>query len=218
VDRDAEGSARGREQGFTLVELLIAMTLFGVLMVMLFMGFRIGIQSSDKVTQSIDKSSTLPIVHDFLRSQLAAARPVLQDRPGKTIVWFDGRSDGVDFVGAPPDALSSGGLQRFSIELAKDRDGRRIVLRYALYQGKQSEAKESYSEPLVLLADVASFHISYFGTDATARRPQWQDTWHEMAHLPSLVRLRITFADGHYVPDLIVAVRLSDDSGSESAL
>jgi len=218
VGLDVEGLVRRREQGFTLVELLIAMTLFSILMVMLFMGFRIGIQSSDKVTQSIDKSSTLPIVHDFLRAQLAAARPILQDRPGKAIVWFDGRQDGVEFIGAPPDALSSGGLQRFLIELTKDRDGGRIVLRYALYQGKQSPAKESYSEPLVLLADVAAFQISYFGTDVTARKPQWQDTWHEMAHLPSLIRIRITPVDGHYMPDLVVAVRLSDDSGSEPVL
>jgi general secretion pathway protein J len=209
---------RAREQGFTLVELLIAMTLFGVLMVVLFMGFRIGIQSSDKVTQSIDKSSTLPIVHDFFRAQLAAAQPVLQDRQGKTIVWFDGRSDGVDFVGPPPDALATGGLQRFSIGFDQGRDGRRIVLRHVLYQGKQSPAEGSYSEPLVLLADVASLRISYFGTDVQARRSQWQDTWHEMAHLPSLIRIQIAFADGRYVPDLVVAVRLSDDPGPEPNL
>jgi general secretion pathway protein J len=218
VTLDAEGAVRPREQGFTLVELLIAMTLFGILMVMLFMGFRIGIQSSDKVAQSIDKSSALPIVHDFLRTQLAAARPVLQDRPGKTIVWFDGRPDGVEFVGAPPDALSTGGLQRFLIELVKDRDGRQIVLRHSLYQGKQSDPKDPYSEPLVLLTDVDSLQISYFGTDTAARKPQWQNAWHDMAHLPSLIRLRITFADGRYVPDLDVAVRLTDDSGPEPAL
>jgi general secretion pathway protein J len=218
VAPDAESLVHAREKGFTLIELLIALTLFGVLMVMLFMGFRIGIQSSSQVAQTIDKSSTLPILYDFFRTELSAAQPILEERPGKTIVWFDGRPDAVYFIGSPPDALSAGGLQRFSIELQKDRDGRRLVLRHALYEGKQSPAKESYSEPLVLLDDVTSFRISYFGTDVQARRSQWQDSWREMPRLPSLIRIQITLADGYYVPDLVVAVRLSDDPGPEPIL
>lgn len=209
---------RAREHGFTLIELLIALTLFGILTTMLFMGLRIGIRSAETVTATIDKSSTLPILHDFLRAQLAAARPVLRDGPGQETIRFDGRPDGVDFVGTPPDALSAGGLQRFAIELVKDADGRRIILRRGLYQGKQSQFEEPYAEPLELLADVASFQINYFGTGAGARRPQWQDTWREMTHLPSLIRVRITLADGHPLPDLIVAVRLSDDPGPEQIL
>jgi hypothetical protein len=102
--------------------------------------------------------------------------------------------------------------------LEKDRDGRRIVLRHILYEGKQSRAEDSSSEPLVLLTDVTSLRISYFGTDVRARRLLWQDTWHEMAHLPSLIRIQIALADGHFVPDLVVAVRLSDDPGPEPIL
>src|SRR5882672_9145223 len=171
---DVEGRVRGREQGFTLIELLIALTLFGVLTVMLFMGFRIGIRSADKVTETIDKSSALPIVHDFFRTQLAAAQPVLRDGSGEDVIWFNGRPDGVEFVGTPPDALSEGGLQRISIELLSDRDGRRIVLGRRIYQGKQFQAEEPYAEPLALLADVASLQISYYGADTTAHKSQWQ--------------------------------------------
>jgi general secretion pathway protein J len=209
---------RAREGGFTLIELLIALTLFGILTTMLFMGLRIGIRSADTVTATIDKSSTLPILHDFLRAQLAAAQPVLRGDPGKESIWFDGRPDGIDFIGTPPDALSAGGLQQFSIGLAKDGGGRRIVLRRALYQGKQSQPEAPDAEPLELLADVASFQINYFGTGAGGRTPQWQDTWREMTRLPSLIRVRITLADNRPVPDLIVAVRLSDDSTPEQIL
>jgi general secretion pathway protein J len=215
-------STNAREHGFTLVELLVALTLFGVLMTMLFMEFRLGIRSADKVTEAIDKSSTLPILHDFLRAQLAAAQPIVKDGASDEILWFDGQSEKVDFIGIPPNALSGalsgGGLQRFSIELLKagggPRDrGRHLVLRRRLYQGKQFKAEGDYDEPLVLLADVASLQLGYFGAADPARAPAWQDTWREMPRLPSLIRLRLTLADGRQAPDLVVALRLAEGAG-----
>jgi general secretion pathway protein J len=203
---------RTREHGFTLIELLIALTLFGILTTMLFMGFRLGIRSANKVAESIDKSSTLPILHDFLRAQFASAQPIVRDGSSEKIILFDGRPDSVYFVGTPPDALSAGGgLQRFSIELNKDGDGRRIVLRRRLYQGKQSKAEERDDEPLLLLADVASLQFGYFGTSEPLRGPEWQGNWREMTRLPSLIRVRIEFADGRQAPDLVVALRLAEN-------
>jgi general secretion pathway protein J len=223
-----------REEGFTLVELLVALTLFGVLTTMLFMEFRLGIRSADKVTEAIDKSSTLPILHDFLRAQLAAAQPIVRNGSSEEILWFDGQAEKVEFIGMPPNALSGvlsgGGLQRFSIELLKaggppsvgsgpsvggaPRDGgRRLVLRRRLYQGKQFKAEGDYDEPLVLLADVASFQFGYFGAADPARAPAWQDTWREMPRLPSLIRLRLALVDGRQMPDLVVALRLAEGAG-----
>jgi general secretion pathway protein J len=212
-------STNEREHGFTLLELLVALTLFGVLMTMLFMEFRLGIRSADKVTEAIDKSSTLPILHDFLRAQLAAAQPIVKDGSSEEILWFDGQPEKVELIGIPPNALSGalsgGGLQRFSIELIKagggPRDGgRHLVLRRRLYQGKQFNAEGDYDEPLVLLADVSSLELGYFGTADPARAPAWQDTWREMPRLPSLIRLRLALADGRQAPELVVALRLAE--------
>ncbi len=210
-------SVNAREEGFTLVELLVALTLFGVLMTMLFMEFRLGIRSADKVAEAIDKSSTLPILHDFLRAQLAAAQPIVRDGSSEGILSFDGQSEKVDFIGVSPDALPSGGLQRFSIELLKAgggaRDGgRRLALRRRLYQGKQFRAEGDYDEPLVLLADVASLQLGYFGAADPVRPPLWQATWREMPRLPSLIRMRLVLADGRHAPDLVVALRLVEEA------
>jgi general secretion pathway protein J len=221
VSAREEKGMTAREAGFTLVELLVALTLFGVLMTMLFMEFRLGIRSADKVTEAIDKSSTLPILDDFLRAQLAAARPIVKDGSSEEILLFDGQPEKVDFIGTPPDALSGalsgGGLQRFSIELLKagggQRDGgRRLVLRRRLYQGKQFKAEGDYDEPLVLLADVASLELGYFGAADPARAASWQDNWREMPSLPSLIRFRLVLADGRHAPDLVVALRLAGEA------
>jgi general secretion pathway protein J len=205
-----------RETGFTLIELLVALTLFGVLMTMLFMEFRVGIRSAEKVTEAIGKSTTLPTLQDFLRTEFAAARPVVKDGSIDGILSFDGGPEKLEFIGTPPGALSGalsgGGLQRIAIELLKTGGGRRLVLRRRLYQGKQSKVEGSYDEPLVLLDDVASLQLGYFGTTDPVRAPLWQDTWRDMLRLPSLVRLRLVLADGRQPPDLVVALRLVDQA------
>jgi general secretion pathway protein J len=216
----AKEGMTARDDGFTLVELLVALTLFGVLTTMLFMEFRLGIRSADKVTEAIDKSATLPILHDFLRAQLAAVQPIVKDGSSEEILWFDGQSEKVDFIGTPPNALSGvlsgGGLQRFSIELLKPgeaRDGgRRLVLRRRLYQGKQFKAEGDYDEPVVLLDGISSLQLDYFRTADPARAPAWQDTWREMPRLPSLIRLRLSLADGRQAPNLVVALRLAEEA------
>jgi hypothetical protein len=185
------------------------------------MEFRLGIRSADKVTEAIDKSATLPILHDFLRAQLAAVQPIVKNGSSEEILWFDGQSEKVDFIGIPPNALSGalsgGGLQRFSIELLKagggPRDrGRHLVLRRRLYQGKQFNAEGDYDEPLVLLDGISSLQFDYFGTADPARAPLWQDAWSEMPHFPLLIRLRLVLADGRHPPDFVVALRLPEEA------
>ena len=64
------------DQGFTLLELLVAITLLGLLMAALFGGLRLGARVWETGETRLDASARVQIVQDFLRQRLAEALPL----------------------------------------------------------------------------------------------------------------------------------------------
>ena len=61
-------------QGFTLLELLVAITLLGLLMAALLGGLRLGARVWETGEDRLDASARIQVVQDFLRQRLAEAR------------------------------------------------------------------------------------------------------------------------------------------------
>ena len=62
------------EQGFTLLEILVAITLLGLLMAALFGGVRLGVRAWEASGTRLDNDTRLTAVQDFLRDRLTQAR------------------------------------------------------------------------------------------------------------------------------------------------
>ena len=154
------------ERGFTLLELLIAMTLLGLLMLGLFGGLRLGVrvwEAGD--AQSADRMR-IEAVQRFIRGYLGRARPlVVADRRGDDVIAFIGRDAGLEFTTALPAHLSAGGFDHVALSLA-DLDGRKgLILRHGPLQRRDDGRAEliplDEAETAVLLDDVAAVEISY---------------------------------------------------------
>jgi general secretion pathway protein J len=197
------------QNGFTLVELLISVTLVALLMTLLFGGFRLGLRAQERVSSGGDRATQLASIHGFLREQLADARPIaLEGEGGSTaIVRFDGGDDALEFLSHPMAALRVGGLQRLSLRLV---NGNALVFRWSLDTGDERWSDEA--REILLLSRVARAAFDYYGAAEPGREPAWTDMWRAMPHLPSLVRLRVVFEDGRRMPDLVVAPRLAPRS------
>ena len=61
------GSRRFQQAGFTLLELLIAMTLLGMILVLLFGGLRLGVRSWDASQKQVDSLNSVRSLESFLR-------------------------------------------------------------------------------------------------------------------------------------------------------
>jgi general secretion pathway protein J len=204
---------RGSSRGFTLVELLVAITLFALLSVMLFEGLRFGTRVAARGAAGADWTADLAAAATFLRAQLADARPLTRDvGGGRKAVAFDGESESLEFVTELPAYLARGGW--YSLHLGRDREDRgRLVLSWRLVRSDEARAEVSPPHSSVLLNGVKAVELAYFGAANEGEAPQWQEHWRDAELLPSLVRLRISFLDGRSPPDLIVALRAAAPPG-----
>jgi prepilin-type N-terminal cleavage/methylation domain-containing protein len=75
--------------GFTLLELVVAITLMGLVLVVLYSGFAAGLNGWDSGEQRAEASNRLRLVQEFLRRQLAQSMTVYRtnDQQGKVVVF-----------------------------------------------------------------------------------------------------------------------------------
>jgi general secretion pathway protein J len=196
--------ARNRKsEGFTLVELLVAVALLALLTAVLLAGFRFETQASYRQSARLDRADRLPVVFAFLRVHLTDARPVLPINSTGTTIVFDGRRGAVSFVGTAPQGTQRAGLYLFTLSLAQ----RQLRVGWRLFEGVLPVADTGGDES-VLLDDIASAHFSYYGLWEPNADAGWHDLWRGAAVLPAAIRLDLAFADGMHPPALIVQPRL----------
>jgi len=202
-----------REDGFTLVELLVAITLVALITTMLFGGLRFGTRAASAVAVRVDHSAAIAGVYDFMQSQLTDARLLqLSNDPTQAASGFDGEPDALSFMTVPPVYLAVGGFHMVQVTMDGAGKHRRVIASWQPVQRGSLAVEPTTLQPSVLLDDVASLEFEYFGVADPNRPPEWQNQWSERADLPRLIKLRIVLADGWRGPDLIIAPRVVDPS------
>jgi general secretion pathway protein J len=204
-------SRRGTSSaGFTLLELLIAITLLGLLMVALFGGLRLGARAWERSEERLDEVARLQVVENFLRDRIAQAYPlVAEDETSASRLTFEGQPDGLRFVTLMPEHLGTG-FAEFTVAVVDHAGGRDLVAQWRRVEDPSDalEAVREDEEPQVklLLEGVESLELAYYGAPGRGEPIAWREQWLEARALPDLIRVRIVFAEGdrRRWPDLIV--------------
>jgi hypothetical protein len=190
-----------------LIELLVVLAVFGLLSVILFGGFRFVSGTVTAGTARLDRAEQFRLAASFLRSQLADIRAFPDvDTGDRAAVAFMGEPEAVSFTAAPPAYLAPGGFHALRIAL---ESGSRLVLRWRGAPGEATLDAPAIP-PSVLFDGVADAAFAYFGARSPREAPDWQESWDGTGGLPRLIRLRVTYADGAPVPDIVVAVKAAD--------
>jgi general secretion pathway protein J len=181
------GRPKCGENGFTLLELLIAITILGLLLVALTNGVRFAGQAWETQTKRIERQGDLDAVQNILRQLITPAKR------------FSGSSFSLKFVGPLPVALARGGL--YDIEL-RILNGQLVLVWQPHFRGPAATMQQSVTE---LAKDVTGLGLAYYVPGAG-----WLPT--NSNKTPALVRIAMQAEDGRRLPPLIIAPMIDGET------
>ena len=203
----------GRTTGFTLVELLLAITLMSILLGLTYTGLRAATRSSQNGERLLAAGGELRASHQFLRRQLNQMLPLafaVTDDNEEIRIVFEGDATRIQYVAQMPGYLGAGGPQVQLVEVANADDGELVVqFSHALLQGFEEDRLYD-RDPVILLARVGSADFEFLGKDEQGELTGWTTSWDQQDILPVAVRLNLEFSEGLNLrwPDLVAGVRL----------
>ncbi len=181
--------------GFTLLEILVALVVFGFLMTGLTSGIRFGLRAWSAQVRTLDTQSDVEAVDGALRRLIERMAPA-----GAGEAAIQGESGRLAFTSDLPMAMPAGARLA---DMALGLDGRgRLVLRWVPHRPAVRLGPAPAMRETKLLDGVSRLELAYW----PRRGPGgWQPAWRNR-QLPALVRLRIVFAnDKRHWPDIVVA-------------
>lgn len=206
-----------RAAGFTLLELLIAMTLLGFILTLLFGGMRLGARSWDAGEALTENATHLALLQGFLRRELSQVVPYKWKKKPDLNLAFIGQSNYIRLVAPVSVRSGQGGLFQISLDLEQDNDLGQLVMRTAMPDLTTIDFSALANAEKIVLADhVEEISFAYFGADAKDTQPYWREQWGSRdteQRLPLLIRVRVRFNNGRVWPDMVVAPLVGLDTG-----
>ena len=204
-----------KNTGFTLLEVMLAMTLLSIMVVLLFSSLKIGAESWNKGESKIAEVNEKAVVYQFFKRHLPSIRPLWDDfSDDERSFSFQGEVGTFQFVSVFPVSAARKGLQLFKIFPDKSEKGVIKVLLTPFYPTLEEQQWEP--EEVVLLENVEEFELSYFGKDDSDDEGVWVDNWQEKELLPALIKIKIVLKDHSYWPEMIFALKLATVENNSS--
>jgi general secretion pathway protein J len=185
--------------GFTLLEILAALAVFGFLMVGLSQTVRFGLAAWRQDARLADGKTDLEAVARTLRSVVENFAP--GDDAARSSI--DGSADSL--TGVTSLRLPTTGLTPVRVEAGLAVSGSRLVLRWRPYHHAMLLGQAPPPTETELVSGVTRLGIEYWRSPGV-----WVANWRE-PDLPLLIRFRLTFAGSSAPrwPDIVVAPLLS---------
>ena len=196
---------RSLPRGFTLIEMLVALALMGMIAVILITSLQLGGHTWQRVMRAAASTEDIAQAQEILRSRLSSLYP--DDRPAAEIskpafLISDGTS--LEFSAAAPEATADG-ILRYQIGVSAS-SGALEIRSWSDQPGHLASPSDLSAE--ALLSHVAHLAVQFWlKPEATPGR--WVDRW-ESNKVPELIRIDVTFAanDRRRWPPLYIEPRI----------
>jgi general secretion pathway protein J len=194
------------EAGFTLLELLIAITLVGMMAVGVWAIFSISVRSWSRGIEAIDANQRHRSVLDMTRKQLASAYPIYSNTDTQSAetasIIFNGTENGIHFVSLTSlQFFESPGLTLVSYEMVQDSDGTlSLIEKEARFTGQDDSLNDSRTIPIFRNLQTCTFE--YYNSGNAEEPARWVSEWDgsASARLPAAIRMTMVSRDSQGNP------------------
>ena len=203
------------QRGFTLLELLVVMSLLSVIMIGLVSALRTMAQTESKIDQRLNRLDEIRVARHFLQQTLTRVSAMTLDAPGATgkkIIPFTATANSLTWVGIMPARPSVGGRHFFRLSMEDTPQGRELVLRFAPWKPDTLTPDWTNAESRILIAGIKQIKVQAEGLPPEGRLAKeswpkaWQNGWPVPDALPEHLRLELTDLQGDW-PEWTLALR-----------
>lgn len=178
-----------RNKGFTLIEVVIGLTVTAMLLVVVYGSLHTGIRAHRSIGATVQDNDETRSVTYFLRRQLRRVETNLH----KESLRFSGDRHGLRYAlrGLRGDPY----LHVLRLQAVPESDPRRLE---AVIQRIDEDTARPLSTTMKsrIGGDLRGISFAYFGSADSQTDPAWRDHWEPGEHPPRLVRIRYGQRDG----------------------
>lgn len=172
-----------KERGFTLLELIIAFAILGVIILIIGSGLRIGVKAWEKGEEIVDETQRIRVPWERLSFELRSAYPYQTDKMADKKIAFEGKSDSLSFVTSAIETDGKGGLKWVSYYI-KDNG---LMLKEKRLPDK--ELDEAKGKEIILDPWIKDIRFEYYEKN----KEDWETYWDskEKGRLPEVIKVSI---------------------------
>lgn len=202
------------QRGFTLLELLIGMTLLGFILALLFGGFRLASTTWDAVETRLERTTQEEMARALVRRLLGQLQPMRWKKALNQPIAFVGEGERLLAVAPLSGQAGSSGLRVIELTAGSESQGGKTSARLVLRQAPLSYEAEDFTATLAnakehtILDGMTALRFDYFGEEKKGDAPRWHEAWTNKEQLPRLVRVHLASSDAGWT-DLVVVLMVT---------
>jgi hypothetical protein len=185
---------------------LIAMTLFTIMMTLAFNAFSLGNKSWASMSSRSQRMNLIDIVYRFIDQNLSTVGGLsVEDLPSDS-AQFSGTEDRFTFIGQLKHNPDRKGWHEFTLAFNANVGALTVSLR-PFYP--RINVHDLPSETVVLVDDITDVTVHYATGADSETKSIWRDQW-QTESLPKGVKLQLASKDGRYWPEWVFAIKIDD--------
>lgn len=195
-----------RDDGYTLLEVIVATAILAMMAFPLLDSVRTGLYSWHLSQDHVARTEAVHLARRRLAAWIQASYPADPDRVSNDLPPMDGTRTRLIFLAPTHADTRSNDLQQVSLFITDDNYlAATLVPDFITKDGNCDSLAENICSQTPLIEGVSGIEFSYRAT----KDSNWTDEWQDELKLPAAVRMRLTFIDtDQQWPDLIVRTKV----------